>query len=341
MDMQSIPVESYNSKSEYVHHYGWFKTVDLRISNRYFPDYPTENGSLVFPWVLLRLVGVKSTHALAALWNVPELRSKGSTNFSQDNIAKHACIRPRTFKRELAKLKDGGAITIERLNSRSPAKIQLAPELRKLFKEGSKGNYFLLPKIWFSRHAGMNDYNLVTPLVLLAYYRFRMGHEAGYCVDSFDTIIGNIGGTSTTWRRASDSLAAFGLIKRAAMRRKNYCVSDPSNRYDFPNSQEEREEIGQAILDVWRETHVERFGTEPMTGSVLDAWSIYETSRRQLDFALSYVRNVVSESEARLTFRDVVNGLRRDVSELAPEGSTIKATIESFPEPFAYKTVSL
>ncbi|QDU75975.1 hypothetical protein Pan97_30190 [Bremerella volcania] len=336
MDSHIIPIEPYNSK-QLVYDCGWYKTVDLRIASRYLPDYPEEDGSLVLPWALLRAIGVKRTHALAALWNVPELRSKGSTNFAQDNIAKHACIRPRTFKRHLAELKEAGAITIERVSRRSPAKIRLAPEIRKLFKAGSDENFLLLPKIWFSRHAGMNDNNLATPLVLLAYYRFRMGHKAGYCVDSFDTITANIGGTATTWKRASSLIADIGEVKRAPMKRGNYCVSDPSNRYDFPNSRQEREDIGQAILAVWRESHFERFGTEPTTGSVLDAWSIYETSRRQLDFALSYVREVVCESEGRLTFRDVVNRLGREFSALAPEGSTIKATIESFPEPFAYK----
>jgi len=281
-------------KSKSANPNGWIRTGDL-FNRRLFPP---DKGFIQLPFSLLQSYGVARTHTLAALMQTPGVQRTGTTDARQDSIAYWGCIALRTFERQLAECQALGLVSNPGRVSHGRAYLTLAPDIRAMFGRESAGYRLQLPKEWFARYEG-TAVN-ATDLALYAYYRFRSNEGRSFCTDTFGQIADSIGGSERSWRRSAEKLHARGMIKRAEMKRRNFSVTLPSNPYDFPDCWQERQAIGQEIIDHYADCYASRFDVLPAmaTGeysksAILDAFDLYRTLGRDIERVKRWVAFIV------------------------------------------------
>jgi hypothetical protein len=194
------------------------------------PSY--DKGFLQYPMAVVRRCGVLA-RALAALYAVPSIRSKGFCKCRLDRIAAYGCLPERTFKRQLDELESDELRIVKRENREFRGRVRINVDLAFLQKHYGKGNRDILR---IDRQTFRDHPQLGFPSrILLAFYRYRChaqddAQTHSYCYETFDEIAAKLGLSAVTWRRAAGTLAGAGLIERDLLPNSNYAVWIPGNR---------------------------------------------------------------------------------------------------------------
>ncbi len=217
--------------------------------------YPV-NGFLRFPLPVLREYG-ELTRTLSALWAIPSIRQGGKACIFLSEIANKGCLPLRTFKRQLAKLEEKGAVINHGRRPNGPfpfakTSLELTPKIHTFYtrnpRKAKRGKHSVLriPRFWF--HLSLGEWPFCE-LMLYAYYRFTcrvlpyrqewdsetgnrvwQPQDSSYCMNTVEQLKEVLGFSERALKQASANLAWHGWIIRRRLPNRNYAVWIPDHQ---------------------------------------------------------------------------------------------------------------